>query len=683
MMLRTKELILRIRLIKFRKLPKQIFDNVYSTASFIFLLLSYILIKGAARISENKFIPYKIQKIVIPTLDKVYVLVTTRTKSSENTINRVNLIELAIRNMRFKFTRTIITVGGMAVGIASIVFLVSIGFGLQQLVISRVARLEELKQTDVTVQPGSNLKIGANLISTVSEFTDVKHVLPQISLVARVNYKKSVSDMAAYGVTSEYLNQTALKPVRGNIFESEETTYNPRPASQEVQGLGTQTIEKIYGDKESEVQYTVKPSIWLEVRKEPRVDSEIIGYTRRVEGTQSGYEVWGQPYSSNREKNRVFRGANGEKIEKWVYGPFLMWKQNDDKKFEKVTKNGLFVQERGYVRIDGLIYEEEYLIKPAVLGIIDIAANLESIEGTESTIPTEFADLDQGIVSSILQEIGYQPINTTKQIDVPSVAKKQAVMNRAALRVLGIPEEEAIGATFDVTFVVTGDLLENIDEQLESKSTSYKIVGVLPQDDVPYFYVPFIDLRSLGIVNYSQMKVVTNNKESLPETRKRIEALGYQTASVVDTISQINSFFATVRTVLALLGTVALSVAALGMFNTLTVSLLERTREIGLMKAMGMRSNEVRELFLTESMIMGLFGGFSGIIIGYLAGELISLILSSIAISRGVGFIDITSIPLPFILLILGLSLFVGLITGIYPARRATKISALNALRYE
>ena len=119
--------------------------------------------------------------------------------------------------------------------------------------------------------------------------------------------------------------------------------------------------------------------------------------------------------------------------------------------------------------------------------------------------------------------------------------------------------------------------------------------------------------------------MVVKDLTVLPKIRKQIEAMGFITHSVVDTVSQITSLFSTARTLLALIGMVALAVAALGMFNTLTVSLLERTREVGLMKAMGMKSYEVQELFLTESMIMGFFGGILGIVSGLLAGKILAI----------------------------------------------------------
>jgi len=119
------------------------------------------------------------------------------------------------------------------------------------------------------------------------------------------------------------------------------------------------------------------------------------------------------------------------------------------------------------------------------------------------------------------------------------------------------------------------------------------------------------------------------------------------------------------------------------MFNTLTVSLLERTREVGLMKAMGMKSSEVKDLFLTESMIMGFFGGVIGLVAGTLIGKILSFILSAFSLVKGVGTVDVSYVPPVFIFTVLVLSVVVGILTGYFPAKRATKISALNALRYE
>jgi putative ABC transport system permease protein len=196
-------------------------------------------------------------------------------------------------------------------------------------------------------------------------------------------------------------------------------------------------------------------------------------------------------------------------------------------------------------------------------------------------------------------------------------------------------------------------------------------------------YVPFKDVTGLGVNNYSQAKIVVGDKLDLAKVREQIDNMGYKTSSVADTVAQIDRLFGTVRLILASFGMVALAVASLGMFNTMTVSLMERTHEVGVMKAMGMRSAEVRELFLAEAMVMGILGGFFGVSIGMLMGKLLGVILSIFSLSKGVGWVNISYVPFPFIAFIIILSFIVGVITGIYPARRATRISALDALRYE
>jgi ABC-type antimicrobial peptide transport system permease subunit len=98
---------------------------------------------------------------------------------------------------------------------------------------------------------------------------------------------------------------------------------------------------------------------------------------------------------------------------------------------------------------------------------------------------------------------------------------------------------------------------------------------------------------------------------------------------------------------------------------------------------MGMKSNEVRDLFMTESLVMGLGGGLLGLLIGLILSAVTNFVVSTYALSKGVEVSRVSSAPAEFIITILGLSLFVGLVTGLYPAARSKKISALDALRYE
>jgi putative ABC transport system permease protein len=98
---------------------------------------------------------------------------------------------------------------------------------------------------------------------------------------------------------------------------------------------------------------------------------------------------------------------------------------------------------------------------------------------------------------------------------------------------------------------------------------------------------------------------------------------------------------------------------------------------------MGMRSSEIRDSFLAESMLMGTMGGILGIGLGFILGKILEALLSVLAINNGAEWLNIIEVPVDFSILIIVLSFLVGVLTGLYPARRATKISALNALRYE
>lgn len=533
------------------------------------LLHAYVAYWLVGKVLGLSFVPAKIAKRLNSALLWWYThTIKPLDRRRQGSVSELQLIKLAIRNMQVKKTRTMITIGGMAVGISSIVLLVSIGYGLQDMVITRIARLEEMSQAEVSQPPGSKLAIDDKTLSDFAEISGVDMVLPLIGVVGRVSYERSVTDVAVYGVTSEYLESSAIKPFWGKIFESE----------------------------------------------------------MRLNRVSTGLEL------ENKEIALVE---------------------------EEVSEDDtLVLGETTEASVSAVIEED--------LGGLQIVSRFENgVEWIE--------------IASISASAS-QP--NVEKVSLGGEALQEAVVNKAMMRVLGISEAEAVGKTFEVSFVITNKL-QSGEGKTESFPSIYTIVGVTPDDATPIFYVPFGDLRSLGIDNYSQVKVVVENQDDLSRVRENIEALGFNTTSVVDTVAQVTKLFSSARTVLAALGMFALAVAALGMFNTLTVSLLERTREVGLMKAMGMKSENVKKLFLTESMIMGVLGGLLGLLVGFVLGELLSLGISIFALLKGVGYVNISSVPLGLILGVMLLSITVGFLTGLYPARRATTISALDALRYE
>lgn len=670
---------------------KEAATSVWKTVSFICLLTLYFITETIVFFERRASKLFRRQSSaqsvgLMRYWQPIYLkAVKVFDNRNNNSISRINLIELSVRNLKSKKTRTIVTIGGMAIGIGAIVFLVSIGYGLQDLVISRVTRLEEMRQASVSPQTSSKLRLNDKSLSDFINLPEVASALPVITAVGKISYQNSITDVAVYGVTADYLHQSAIKPLHGKIFDNNQLISSTKDLPGEVAGVSTELKMGKIDEEINQVEYLINPGAWMRVRSKPSTASKIIGYTKRVEGYSQATEVWGKEYLTDDNAGTAGFDKDGNALGKWLKAGVLLWQEEScDVETQGDCEGGKYIVDRDedgiQIQVEGYIAEVNLTVNYVgiesgqVLGMTDEAGETNEASGSanESVDWVEIAS-----ESGIVQEIKF------KRVELPPGTAREAVVNQAMLNVLGLDENDAVGKVFSASFVIVGELLEDQDKKIESVPANYTIVGVIPEGKNPLFYIPFIDLRSLGIVNYSQAKISTETQKGLADVRQRIEAMGYITQSVADTVSQINSLFATARTMFALLGMVALSVAALGMFNTLTVSLLERTREVGLMKAMGMKSGEVKELFLTESMVMGFYGGILGIILGIAAGKLLSLILTLFAVSQHAGVINISHVPFYFIILIAVLSLGVGIITGIYPAKRATKISALNALRYE
>ena len=121
----------------------------------------------------------------------------------------------------------------------------------------------------------------------------------------------------------------------------------------------------------------------------------------------------------------------------------------------------------------------------------------------------------------------------------------------------------------------------------------------------------------------------------------------------------------------------------MGMLNTLSVSLLQRTREVGILKALGAKRKDIFFMFVFEAAIISFLGGLVGFVVGYGGAILINFIFNIFASRQGLSAINFVYIPPAFRMAISLFILFLGFVTGLLPARRAALIHALDALRYE
>ena len=158
---------------------------------------------------------------------------------------------------------------------------------------------------------------------------------------------------------------------------------------------------------------------------------------------------------------------------------------------------------------------------------------------------------------------------------------------------------------------------------------------------------------------------------------------GDPTFSLLDLTRNLRRLFAILDLLLGIFGSLALAVASLGIINTLVMAILERRREIGVLKALGASDKDVRQLFFAEAGVMGLLGGVLGVVLGWGIGHAIQLATNYYLSQQQIPPEDIWSVPVWLVASAIAFSLLVSLAAGIYPASRAARLDPVEALRYE
>ncbi len=255
-----------------------------------------------------------------------------------------------------------------------------------------------------------------------------------------------------------------------------------------------------------------------------------------------------------------------------------------------------------------------------------------------------------------------------------------ALINSAEPTPTQVPQVASLSAALEATAAATVDTTPKIEAV--TVPIEFTIAGVVT-DETDYFFVPQKTFEVVDFDEYKALKVKITDQEFLEVVREEILGMGFIVSAVTDTLKQINQIFQYTQMLFTIIGIVALFIAAIGMFNTMTIALLERTREIGIMKSIGATDKLIQQMFLAESVFMGLGGGIAGLILGFLFTVIFNILINVLALSLGGKWIDIFYTPPWFIVLALCFSVFIGFGTGYFPARRAAKINPLDALRYE
>ena len=183
--------------------------------------------------------------------------------------------------------------------------------------------------------------------------------------------------------------------------------------------------------------------------------------------------------------------------------------------------------------------------------------------------------------------------------------------------------------------------------------------------------------------SYMAMTVRVRSPKEVPQVEAAIKQLGFATFSLLDATKSLRLVFTVFDLFLGLFGSLALTVASLGIINTLVMAILERRREIGILKALGATDRDVRSLFFAEAGAMGLFGGVFGVALGWLIGSALTWGTTIYLHRQNLPGVKISYVPWWLALSAIAFAIIVSLIAGLYPASRAARLNPVEALRYE
>jgi len=303
-------------------------------------------------------------------------------------------------------------------------------------------------------------------------------------------------------------------------------------------------------------------------------------------------------------------------------------------------------------------------------------ANLALSEGTMPTKPNEIV-IGYHFAQNLLTE---EEMNAQSDEEVPTGYTKSMVGKKITIELTPLAEENNEPKTWE--FVVSGvskapskdwmmDQRVLIDESHRTEFLSFT------QPDVP------VEESYIGVYVYA------DGLQNVKGITDSLKAEGYHVYSVTEEMETMDLFFTVLKAGLLFVGTIAVLISSIGIFNTMTMAVTERTREIGVMKAIGANPKLIQRLFLMESIWIGVIGTAIAVAlsyaISYLANWLIPVIVLNIMEADGMEDMAITISTIPWQLVVIAsvISIGVAMVSGWRPARKATKIDVIQALRQE
>jgi putative ABC transport system permease protein len=185
------------------------------------------------------------------------------------------------------------------------------------------------------------------------------------------------------------------------------------------------------------------------------------------------------------------------------------------------------------------------------------------------------------------------------------------------------------------------------------------------------------------VAGYSTVTIRVASPAQVATVKAKLDERGLRTFALMDQLEEMRKGFIIMDMFLLAVGMIGITVASLGIANTMVMSILERYREIGIMKAVGATDGNVEGIFLFESGTIGLLGGLFGLALGWVVSRIINFVVNGLSAGEGVPHIEYFNFPVWLCLGAIAFSIVVSLIAGIYPTIRAAAVDPVVALRHD
>jgi ABC-type antimicrobial peptide transport system permease subunit len=280
-----------------------------------------------------------------------------------------------------------------------------------------------------------------------------------------------------------------------------------------------------------------------------------------------------------------------------------------------------------------------------------------------------------------------------------------------ARRIPGVAPKDLIGKEVTLAYAATGALADPSQlfggVSLQRMEKQFRVAGIIEREPGPNIgfalfssvMLPMRKAQEMGASDvsnplallqqlpkkrsYASVTVKVRKPQDVEEVEAAIKEMGFQAFSLNDALKGAKKAFILMDVLLSLIGSISLTVASLGIVNTMVMSILERTREIGIMKAIGGSDGDIRRIFLVEASAIGLAGGILGLVLGWVVGRAINFGANLYIQSQGGTSTNVFSLPWWLILGSIAFSIAISLIAGSYPASRAARLDPIRALRHD